>query len=78
MCAEATNSYRHQLIVLATQYNRIERIQFVASAQIFVHFYLDLEHVLVNFCKNLVVHKFIWLFCEFTTKFSVKFNTVSH
>jgi hypothetical protein len=61
MCAEATNWYRHQLIGLATQCkrpNRIERIQFVASAQIFVHFYLDLEHVLVNFCKNLVVNLF--------------------
>jgi hypothetical protein len=37
--------------------------QSVASAQIVPHFYLYLEHVLLNFCKNLLVGKFIWLFC---------------
>jgi hypothetical protein len=47
--------------------DRIERIQNFKdsacvlaqfSAQIFAHFYLDLEHVLVNFCKNLLVNLF--------------------
>jgi hypothetical protein len=54
--------------------NRIERIQsfkgsacvlaqlfkFVASAQIFAYFYLDLEHAVVNFCKNLLQNTFCY------------------
>jgi hypothetical protein len=55
MCAEATNWYRHQLIVMATQCgrpNRIERIKsFKGSACV-------LAHVVVNFWKNLVVNLF--------------------
>jgi hypothetical protein len=52
--------------------NRIERIQsfkgsacflaqlfqFGASAQFFGYFYLDLEHAVVNFCKNLLLNLF--------------------
>jgi hypothetical protein len=67
MCAEATNWYRHQLIVMATQCdrpNRIERIQsFKGSGSTvsicgFCANFRTFLHVVVNFCKNLVVNLF--------------------
>jgi hypothetical protein len=42
------------LYVMASQCE-IAKVQFVPSVQIFAHFYLDLEHILVNFCKNVLV-----------------------
>jgi hypothetical protein len=47
---ERIESFKRSACVLA------QLFQFVASVQIFAHFYLDLEHVLVNFCKNVLLN----------------------
>jgi hypothetical protein len=49
---ERIQSFKGSVCVLA------QLFQLVATAQIFAHFYLDLEHVLVNFYKNLLVSLF--------------------
>jgi hypothetical protein len=45
---ERIQSFKCRACILA------QLFQFVASVQILAHFYLDLEHVLVNFCKNVL------------------------
>jgi hypothetical protein len=45
---ERIQSFKGSACILA------QLFQFVASVQILAHFYLDLEHVLVNFCKNVL------------------------
>jgi hypothetical protein len=49
---ERIQSFKGSACVLA------QLFQFVTSAQIFAYFYLDLEHAVVNFCKNLLLNLF--------------------